>query len=305
MAAQSAAEIMKVFDAHIHFGLWERGAERKDVRGWIDNLAATADEAGVVKIALLGWPGPGNQLVVEALEQYPDLFHGMAMLDMDEDNPRVVQEYYQQGFSGLKMINPRRNYDDPSYFGFYEKAEALGMPILFHTGIMGGPVDYLMGGTEDAWKAIPRGEEEEQLVRRLKDRAVLHGYGRSSARMQPIYLDTIGMYFPKLHMIGAHLGWPDYMTACAIARWRPRLFFDISGGDVVQRHIVEGGYIKKEISVGKLVYGSDCDLQRLKSDIQGWKEVFDQMGLSDEEQHRIFYGNAAKIFGVEDGGTGC
>ena len=106
--------------------------------------------------------------------------------------------------------------------------------------------------------------------------------------MQPIYLDTIATYFPKLYMIGAHLGWPDYMTACAVARWRPRLFFDISGGDVVQRHILEGGYIKREIRPEKLVYGSDCDLRRLKDNVQGWKRAFDELGLSEEEQDLIF-----------------
>ena len=118
--------------------------------------------------------------------------------------------------------------------------------------------------------------------------------------MQPIYLDTIAFAFPELYLIGAHLGWPDYRTACAIARWRPRLFFDISGGDVVRRHIIEGGYIMNEIRPEKLVYGSDADHRRMKRDAEEWKKAFDDMGLSEDEQDLIFYRNAARIFGIDD-----
>ncbi|MCK9524916.1 MAG: amidohydrolase family protein [Limnochordia bacterium] len=290
---------MRVFDVHVHYGWFDRIGSRDSATGWLDELTRVAAESNIVKIGLLGWPELGNDLVADAIQEKPDLIRGMAMLNMDEDSPKVVKQFYDRGFSGLKLIHPARNYDDPKYFGIYERAEALNMPILFHTGIIGGPVDYLMGGGEDAWKAIPQGEEEQKLVERLRDKARLSPYGRGSARMQPIYLDTIATYFPKLYMIGAHLGWPDYITACAIARWRPRLFFDISGGDVVRRHIETGGYIKQEIRPEKLVYASDCDLTRVKKDVGDWKKYFDKISLTPEEQDLIFYKNAARMFGVE------
>lgn len=290
---------MRVFDVHVHYGWFDRIGARDSAAGWLDELVRVAEESNIVKIALLGWPELGNDLVADAIQARGDLIVGLAMLNMDEDSPKVVKQFYDRGFSGLKLINPARNYDDPKYFEIYERAEALGMPILFHTGIIGGPVDYLMGGSEDTWKAIPQGEAEEKLLEQMRDRARLAPYGRGSARMQPIYLDTIATYFPKLYMIGAHLGWPDYMTACAVARWRPRLFFDVSGGDVVRRHIETGGYIKREIRPEKLVYGSDCDLPRVKKDIENWQKYFDKIGLTPEEQDLIFYKNAARMFGVE------
>lgn len=290
---------MKVFDVHVHFGWWESLGEKDSIDGWLDELVRACEEAGIVKVGLLGWPTLGNDAVARAIEKYPGFIYGMAMIDMDEESPRMVNEYHQRGFTGLKLISPALNYDDPAYYGFYQRAESLRMPILFHTGIIGGPIDYLMGGEEDEWKAIPVGEAEEKLVQGLKDQITMKPYGKSSARMQPIYLDTIATYFPKLYMIGAHLGWPDYITACAVARWRPRLFFDISGGDVVQRHILEGRYIGREIRPDKLVYASDCDLRRLKDNVLGWKRAFDEMGMSAEDQEKIFYGNAARVFGVE------
>ena len=164
------------------------------------------------------------------------------------------------------------------------------------TALLVGPkarpsVDSLVGLLTELW--------EEELVARLKKDISRQKFGFSSARMQPIYLDTIAFYFPELFIIGAHLGWPDYRTACAVARWRPRLYFDISGGDVVHNHIVEGGYIGKEISPRKLLYGSDSDHRRLKGDVARWKAAFDKMGLTAEEQDQIFYMNAARIFGFE------
>ena len=293
--------LMKVFDVHVHYGWWGKIGERGSQDEWLDRLISTCEEAGVVKVALLGWPGEGNAAVSRAMEKYPGFVHGMAMVNLDADRPEVVVEYYQRGFAGLKLICPSRNYDDEAYFRFYELAEAHGMPILFHTGVIGGPVDYLLGDKEDADKAAPAPGEEARFLADLRRRARRSRYGVSSARMQPIYLDTIAYYFPELHIIGAHLGWPDYITACAVARWRPRVFFDVSGGDVVQRHIVEGRYLMREIRPEKLVYGSDCDLRRLKENIESWNQVFDNVGMTEVEKEKVFYGNACRIFGCEEG----
>lgn len=289
---------MRIFDAHVHNFWWEG---RTSGEAFLDALQRTAEEVGIVKIALLGTPGAiGHDALSHALERDPDLFVGMGWLRLDEDPPSLIDEFAERGFHGIKILGPNRNYDDEAYYRHYEKAQARGMRLLFHTGILGGPNDYLMGAAEDAWKAPPTGDEEERLVTRLGREARGRGYGFGSARMQPIYLDTIAFHFPELFIIGAHLGWPDYRTACAIARWRPRLFFDVSGGDVVRNHIIQGGYVMSEIRPEKLVYGSDSDHRRMKGDVEAWRKAFTDMGLSAEQQELIFYRNAARIFGFED-----
>jgi uncharacterized protein len=289
---------MRIFDAHVHNFWWEG---RTSGSAFVDALKDVAEEVGIVKIALLGNPGPsGHDALSAALERAPGLFVGMGWLRLDEDPPSLIDEFAERGFHGIKTLGPRRNYDDEAYYRHFEKAQARGMRILFHTGILGGPNDYLMGATEDAWKAPPTGEDEERLVTRLGREARGRGYGFGSARMQPIYLDTIAFHFPELFIIGAHLGWPDYRTACAIARWRPRLFFDVSGGDVVRNHIIQGGYVMNEIRPEKLVYGSDSDHRRMKRDVEAWRSAFAEMGLTQEQQELVFYGNAARIFGLED-----
>lgn len=291
---------MRVFDAHVHYGYWEKLFSRGAEIGFLEELSDVCADAGIEKVALLANPGRGNDMLARALEQRPDLVIAMGRLELDKDPVGLVEDFYQRGFHGIKITGVSKNYDDPAYFPFYEAAAGRGLRILFHTGILGGPADYLEGGKEDEWKAPPLAgtPREDELVTRLSRDIRREKYGYSSARMQPIYLDTIAFYFPELFIIGAHMGWPDYRTSCAVARWRPRLYFDISGGDVVHNHIIEGGYIGKEISPRKLIYGSDSDHRRMKADILRWKAAFDAMGLTADEQDQIFFRNAAGIFGV-------
>ncbi|HUX21771.1 MAG TPA: amidohydrolase family protein [Spirochaetia bacterium] len=291
---------MRVIDSHVHYGYMDRLSKPGAEQGFLDELSEVCAAANIEKVALLANPGRGNDLLARAKEKKPDLILGMGRLDLDRDPINMVEDFYQRGFHGIKIIGVSKNYDDPSYFPYYEIAQARGLRILFHTGILGGQFDYLLLGSEEARKLPPTGKAEEEMVRELGRSIRTRPYGISSARMQPIYLDTIAFYFPEMFIIGAHLGWPDYRTACAVARWRPRLYFDVSGGDVVHHHIVEGGYIKREIGPSKLVYGSDSNLPRIKGDIERWKKAFDSMGLSEDEQDMIFYRNAAHIFGLEE-----
>jgi len=292
---------MRIIDSHVHYGFWDKLFSPNAEEGFLETLWETCQEVGVEKVALLANPGRGNDALARALEKRPDFVIAMGRLELDKDPVSLVEDFYQRGFHGIKTIGVSKNYDHPDYMPYYEAAAARGLRILFHTGIQGGPADYLEGGKEDKWKAPPEAgtEAEDKLVASLKRDISRQSFGFSSARMQPIYLDTIAYYFPELFIIGAHLGWPDYRTSCAVARWRPRLYFDISGGDVVHNHIVEGGYIGKEISPRKLLYGSDSDHRRLKGDVARWKAAFDKMGLTADEQDQIFYRNAARIFGIE------
>lgn len=272
--------VQRVFDAHVHFVSCEREYTER-----VEKLLDYSQNYNVRKIALIGNFG-SNHLVEKAFKEYPHVFLGLARIDMDNEDPNVVDDYKKRGFAGLKVILTDRDYDDPSYFPFYEKAEQYGMVVLFHTGVIGGPVDYLL----EEPSAMVRNEDE--VNRMLK--------GKSSARMRPIFLDTIANTFPRLKIIGAHLGWPEYLLSCAIARWRKNVFFDISGGEVVRRHIVEGRYVKREISVKKILFGSDSSIEKMPREIICWYDALRSMGLSHEEIDMIMYRNAAEIFGVEE-----
>ena len=133
------------------------------------------------------------ELMVDAMRTHPDVFIGYGRVRLDD--PRAVREietFKKKGFVGMKFHSPRRNFDDPSYFQAYRLCEEYGMVMLFHTGISS------------------RREFEDP------------SWG-SSARMRPIYLDTICRQFPRAVVQGAHLGNPWYEEAAEAAISNPLL----------------------------------------------------------------------------------
>ena len=106
------------------------------------------------------------------------------MINVDQTEPSDITDFAERGFKGLKIINPRRNYDDTSYFPLYAEAEKRGLVVLFHTGISGGMVDFLQfpPGTDVNVQELARPMEEN---RRWKPESEVDSwYG--AARMQPM-----------------------------------------------------------------------------------------------------------------------
>jgi predicted TIM-barrel fold metal-dependent hydrolase len=277
----------RVFDTHVHFP-W---GEERDRRQATDELVARCRELNIVRVALLGarW-ADYNDRVADAIQRHPDLFVGMYGVELERDTPESIRAAYDRGFRGLKIINALHDYDDQEYWPIYAEAELLGMVCLFHTGVVGGGVDFR--------DTDPFDPEVVKRTHYWEKRAA--GQGFSSARMDPIYLDTIAFTFPRLRIVGAHLGVGQYDYACHIARWRRNVFWDLSGGELVRRHAFERRMIGPEISPFKLTFGSDCELERMADEIANWNAVFDLLRLSPEQRDRIFYGTAARIFGVDE-----
>lgn len=287
--------MQRVFESHIHFPIDMYEAEftekidAKTLR-LTDNLAENLAKANVVKASLLGGRGKVNEMVKEAIIRYPELFIGLAYIDIDKDQPELLYYYKERGFKGIKIICPNSDYDAEKYYPFYETAEKLNLVILFHTGVIGNAVDYLVDSPFDK-KLIETSRTFEHKMKR---------FNSSSRFMLPIYLDNIALKFPELRIIGAHLGYGSYDIACAIARFRRNVFFDLSGGDVIRRHITERRLIGNEISTYKLLYASDGLPERVYDDVKIWEETLYKYGLSTQEIDNIMYLNAARIYGVED-----
>src|SRR4029079_17972929 len=128
--------------------------------------------------------------------------------DIRLDDPSVlsqIETFHAAGFRGLGAITSQlKHYDDRSYWPIYERAERYGMILLFHTGI----------------------------VNRTKPEVPSD---ISVDRMRATTLDGIARRFPKITVIGAHLGNPDYAWAAEIARWNPNLYFDLSGSTLIKK----------------------------------------------------------------------
>lgn len=287
---------MKIFDVHIHFPRnWEKPDE--DPAPLIERLAEVASAAGVTKGCVLtgGRFGPGHERGIEILRQYPDLFVPVAVIEPEETGREEVEELHAMGYRGLKLIGVARPYDEPDYLPAYAAAERLRMPVLFHLGVIGGGIDY----------SVTHPRRDPQAAAMLRRMQAMRGRWPlrdvTATRMSPLHLDTIAQRFPDLRIIGAHLGnQGNYEYAASVARWRPNVLLDMSGGETIERHAEERGLIGREIGIEKLVFGSDCGMDDIREHIDRFEAIYDRLGLSEAERERLWWRNGAELYGFEE-----
>ena len=215
---------------------------------------------------------------------HPGRLYGFGEISLDDPQAvALVDRFHAAGFRGLgELSGPRKDYHDKSYWPIYAQAEKYRMILLFHTGI------------------VNRSHPEVPT-------------DISSDRMRVSTLDNIARRFPKLTIIGAHLGNPDYAWAAEIGRWNPNLYFDASGSTLIKKqedytffksifwwsgvvspHTPKGGPSAFE----KLVFGSDVfggDLEEFDRELERYQKMLDACGVSKEAQDHIFGGTMWRI----------
>jgi len=286
---------MKIFDVHIHFPRnWEKPEE--DPAPMLDRLAEHASAAGITRACLLtgGRFGPGYERGVELAKKYLDLFIPVAVIDPEDIDGDGVQRLYDMGYRGLKLIGVQRPYDEPDYLPVYAKAQELNMPVLFHLGVIGGGLDYSITHPRRDAAAAQMYERMLAMQDRMPPRNV------SSLRMNPQHLDSIANRFPRLKIIGAHIGnQGNYEYSASVARWRHNVWFDMSGGETIERQALERKLIGREFGIEKLVFGSDCGMEEIRTHIDRFEAIYDILELSDDARERLWWRNGAEIYGIE------
>ena len=285
-----------LWDVHCHFPRdWEQ-PDGGDMVRLIDARADALRSAGVTRASLLsgGRFGPGYEEALAMARRHEDLFVPVAAVDVDDIPPMEIRRLHALGYRGLKIIGSRHTYESHRYFGVYGIAEELRMPILFHLGVIGGGVDYS--------RTHPRRDPvAAETLRRVRERGRMQPRDVSATRMRPFHLDGIANNFPELRIIGAHMGGTgNYDESASVARWRHHVFFDLSGGETIERHAVERRLIGYEIGVEKLVWGSDCRDHEIAPHVESLDRMLTKVGLAAEEEARIRYHNAAELFGEEE-----
>ncbi|MDF1513023.1 MAG: amidohydrolase family protein [Anaerolineae bacterium] len=105
----------------------------------------------------------------------------------------IARGVFDLGLKGIKLGPNYQNFDplgEPA-FRVYQRAEEMGLPIVFHTGT--SPVR-----TADLDYAHPR------------------------------HFDRIAIAFPQLHIILAHMAHPWQISTIAVIRKHPHVYADIS-----------------------------------------------------------------------------
>ena len=222
--------------------------------------------------------------VTEFMKHHPGRLIGLGQIELDSpDVLETVDKFHAAGFRGLgELTKPKYSYDDRRYWPVYERAESDGMIILFHTGI------------------VNRTHPEVPA-------------DASSDRMRVSTLDLIARRFPKLTIIGAHLGNPDYAWAGEVGRWNPNVYFDVSGSTLIKKQedyaffksvfwwtSVASAHTPKSSASAfeKLVFGSDVfegDLAELDRELERYHHMLDACGVAPEVQANIFSGTLWRI----------
>ncbi len=287
-------QAVRIWDTHVHFPFdWENPDADPTPR--IEKLVQVMADKNITKASILsgGRFGPDHETALKIMNPHDSLVP-VAVIDPETFTIEKIQELHDLGYRGGKLIGPPRAYDTPDYLPLYEKAEALRWPIVFHMGVIGGAVDY---------SRTHPSRDPEAAEHHARWRKRVHAFGRrqTSARyMLPFHLETIANWCPDLWIIGAHLGNQGYyQDAASVARWRPRVMFDLSGGETIEEHAEAGGFIGDEIGVEKLTFGSDCSVEDIHAHVARFEAIFDRLALDARQRDRIWYRNAAEAFGLE------
>ncbi|MDY7010012.1 MAG: amidohydrolase family protein [Planctomycetota bacterium] len=251
---------MYIVDTHLHNFTAREKADDWDPRtlleGGVINKAWLLSLGGVLEGTAT------DDEVIALARQYPDLFVPFGYLDFRRGVERI-DWLYEQGCIGLKAIWPAKPYDSKEYFPYYERAETLHMPILFHVG----------GG----YYFPTRGRKRSESFLNME---LEHSFGRN---MLPIHMDAIAKSFPDLVIIMAHMGgnvhyfeqaaWICYGNS---GMWgRARMYMDISSDlTYMLPALVMIGNIMREIGPDCFLYGSDTSYSRAIEVARFWKFFF-------------------------------
>lgn len=228
-----------------------------------------------------------NEAYLACRDKLGDIVVGFASVSVHEvegiDGPDDIERYKDQGFAGLKFHTPSRPLNDDIYFPIYEKAQALNMPMLIHTG-------YVAPADSDGHMGV------------------------DSMNMRPYALDRVARMFPNLKIIGAHLGSPHHDEALQMIHGHPNIYFDFSGGSGSQRHV------RKIISAMLPHPSLETDMtDPQENPALGWFEklcfgtdnpepdiwvpasiqIMDHLEIDQGRRDQFFYDNAASILGIE------
>lgn len=190
---------------------------------------------------------------------------------VDPHNPAAVDEFEHAvknlGLRGLKLSPATQEFfpdKEERVFEICAKAQSLGVPVIFHTGM--------------TW--APKGKMQ---------------YGH------PMRLEEIAFKFPKLNIVAAHLAWPWVVEAVALALKYPNVHLDTAAlyfgnpKEFIQFAMtrqVPLSVFEKSLR-NQLVFGSNYPRVEIKNMAKAVRES----GLSEGALKLVFETNPKRLIG--------
>jgi uncharacterized protein len=270
-----SGEISRIIDVHVHF-------DDKNSH-FLEDLLKICKRLNMTACVLT--PYGNRTLIANAAKQYPGQIIPIGFIDLDvKDAAQQVKEFHELGYRGLGELEfVKRPFTDPAYIPIYELANDYGWLVLFHTGIV-----------------LRRKFDEPEDV--------------ASYRMRAFHLEEIARRFPRITVVGAHCGNPEYEWAAEVARWNPNVFFDLSGSTLVKMSNRLSDFRKifwwsgpdwgtkspdnDPSAFSKLVFGSDTGLDQIESMVGRYRSLFKDCEVTGHTQKLIMGATLSKTFNL-------
>ena len=242
----------------------------------LETLLLELDLAGLQRAVLLpiettrtrGLAIYTNRQIAEVVAMAPDRLVGFASVDpLARDAPdRLDQALADLGLRGLKLSPPSQEFypDDQAVYPLYERAQALGIPIVMHTGMSWEP------NTRLAWG-------------------------------HPMHLEPVLADFPELRIVAAHFAWPWSLELAALALKYPNLYIDTAALYFDNPNDFVADLFVRRLSLTmierslrhQIVFGSNYP----RAEIRNMARALRQVGLSQSTLHMVFQDNASRLLG--------
>lgn len=211
-----------------------------------------------------------NDWVARVAAEKPERMTALAYVDsIAPDGPAELERAVNAGCRALKCFNIGHYPWDERAFPLYEKAEALGVPILFHSGIIG-----------DA---------------------------RNSRFHRPAEYEVLKQW-PRLKFTLAHISWPWTDEAIATAGMCSRIekagqiHLDLAPGaplawrEEAQKKAID--YLPDYV----LLFGTDSAAtgDRAAKIISEQDCIFDKLNVAPDRRNRIYWQNALDLYGLKE-----
>jgi predicted TIM-barrel fold metal-dependent hydrolase len=213
--------------------------------------------------------GPSaNDYIARIAKEKPDRVVALAFCDsISPAAPDEFERAVEAGCRGLKLFNIGHFPWDERCFRLYERADRLGMPILFHSGILG-----------DA---------------------------RNSRFHRPAEYEVVKNW-PTLKVLMAHIGWPWTDEAIATAGMCSRfekirqIHLDLTPGAPLAWREEATKKAIDYLADYQLLFGTDgASVGERQAQVLAEQDyIFDKLGVSKEARRRIYWQNAVEFWGI-------
>jgi predicted TIM-barrel fold metal-dependent hydrolase len=275
-AEKVVPQVGRIVDMHVHY--------RHDEPGFLDNYLKLADRLNITACMLT--PFEHRKVIADAARKFPKRIVPFGALEFDAtDATQQMREFHDLGYRGLGEISSmQKNCSDQKYFPIFELASQYKWILMFHTGIVGRD-DF---------------NKPENVA---------------SGRMRPIHLEEIARQFPKLTILGAHLGNPEYEWAAEVTRWNPNVYFDLSGTTLTKMaprltdfqkvfwwadDDWEAQPTSDKSPYSKVVFGSDTRTDNIERVIGKYWAMFEACNVPGSTRKSIMGGTLSRMLELAD-----